>query len=86
VIRREAIGFASSAELPCTLRVSSLAWLELEEIDPGRFDVRFYLPVQSQMMVKATPILPSVCVEAAPRQVSYCETECAESWQVGCGS
>jgi hypothetical protein len=86
VIRRKAIGFASFAVLPRALRVSSLARLELEQIDPGRFDVRFHLPVQSQMVVKATPILPSVCVEAAPRQVSYSETEYAESWQVDCGS
>jgi hypothetical protein len=60
------------------------ARLELEEVEPGRFDVRFNLPVQNQMVVKATPVLPPVCVEPAPRQIASDPTEYAETWKVDC--
>ena len=62
------------------------ARLELEEVEPERFDVRFNLPVQNQMVVKATPVLPPVCVETLPRQVTYDPAEYAESWRVDCAA
>ena len=58
--------------------------VELVEVAPGLFDAAFYLPVRNQMRVKATVVLPPVCTDTAPREVTVSESEYAEVWQVRC--
>jgi hydrogenase/urease accessory protein HupE len=62
------------------------ARLELLESQPGLFDVQFNLPVQNQARVKATPVLPSVCVAIEPPEVSFTEAAYKAVWQVRCSA
>jgi hypothetical protein len=62
------------------------ARLELVESQPGLFDVQFNLPVQNQARIKATPVLPSVCVAASPPEVSFTEAAYSAVWQVKCSA
>jgi hypothetical protein len=60
------------------------ARLEMVESQAGLFDVQFDLPVQNQARVKATPVLPSVCVATGPQDVSFTKTAYRVVWQVKC--
>ena len=60
------------------------ARFELVEAEAGLFDVRFNLPVQNLARLKATPVLPPVCVDRTPRSESATPTEYALAWQVHC--
>ena len=62
------------------------ARLELVESQPGMFDVQFNLPVQNQARIKATPVLPPVCVATAPPEESHTETAYTATWQVNCAA
>ena len=62
------------------------ARLELAEIEPGVFDLQFNLPVQNQMVIKATPVLPSACLEIAPPEESSTQTRYTSQWQVKCAA
>jgi hypothetical protein len=60
------------------------ARLELVETEAGLFEVRFNLPVQNQARLKATPVLPPVCVDRTPRSESATPGEYALAWQASC--
>jgi len=70
--------------LPARADMVFPARLELVESQPGLFDVRFNLPVQNQARIKATPVLPSVCVATAPPEETFTATRYMAAWQVSC--
>lgn len=62
------------------------ARLELIESEPGLFDVQFNLPVQNQARLKATPILPSVCVPLGKPEILFTPAAYRVTWQVNCAA
>lgn len=60
------------------------ARLELVETQPGRFDVQFNLPVQNMARIKATPVLPPICVALAPPEETVTASRYAAVLQVNC--
>jgi hypothetical protein len=62
------------------------ARLELIESKPGLFDVQFNLPVQNQARIKATPILPSICVPLGEPEIIFTPTAYRVGWQVRCAA
>ncbi len=60
------------------------ARLELVETQAGRFDVQFNLPVQNMTRIKATPVLPPICVAIAPPQETVTASRYTAAWQVNC--
>jgi hypothetical protein len=76
--------FVSGWVLPARADMVFPARLELVESQPGLFDVQFNLPVQNQARIKATPVLPSVCLATAPPEESFSATAYTAAWQVNC--
>jgi len=60
------------------------ARLELIESQAGLFDVQFNLPVQNMARIKATPVLPPICVALAPPEETVTASRYAAAWQVNC--
>jgi hypothetical protein len=62
----------------------SPARLELNEIEPGQFDVLFTLPVMEGRKLRAVPILPDVCQDLAEHDVQFTPFSFVETWTTAC--
>lgn len=60
------------------------ARLEMKEIEPGVFSVRFNLPMINNRRLRAEPILPPVCRDVTEREIRVTPNDYVEIRQVEC--
>ena len=60
------------------------ARLELVELEAGLFEVRFNLPVQNGVLLKARPVIPPLCIDRSSPTETATQIEYTLTWQVKC--
>ena len=60
------------------------ARLEMTEVEPGVFSVRFILPMVNNQYLRANPVLPALCADLSDRETRVTPNEYAEIRRVAC--
>lgn len=69
---------------PATAHGGYPARFQLTEVEPGRYEATFSLPIIEGRKLRAEPVLPPTCEDITPRQTGLTSAGVTTTWQVRC--